>query len=93
MLPPRHQHFSAFILNEVVPPDDMTTRIVVNYFLRIFYNIPSIALPIFTIVLLKPVHAAIKSLCMKVYSFLRSPGQSNPEISMSVHSTVVSMTN
>ena len=77
------------ILNEVVPPDDMTTRIVVNFFLRIFYNIPSIALPIFTIVLLKPIRAAIKSLCTKVYPCVRSPGQSDPEISTSAHSTVV----
>ena len=81
------------ILNEVVPPDDMITKIVVNYLLRIFYNIPSIALPIFTIVLLKPIRAAIKNLCTKVYPCVRRPTQSNPETSTSVHSVVVLVTN
>ena len=52
--------FIPLIKNAI--PDEPKTMIVVNYLLIMVLNIPSIATPIITIVLLKPVRVAIKAM-------------------------------
>ncbi len=45
--------------------------IAVDYFLRVFLNIPSIVFPIIAIALLKPVRIAMKQMSMKVFCACR----------------------
>ena len=54
------------LIRKAIADNDITTIVALNYFLRLVFNVPSIATPIVTIVLLKPVRVAIKAAIKKV---------------------------
>ena len=52
-------------------------QIAVAYFLRVLFNLPSIATPIVSIVLLKPLRTAMKQLLMKFFCACNKTNQSD----------------
>ena len=54
-------------IRAAIPKNDVTTIVALNYFIRLVFNVPSIATPIITIVLLKPVRVAIKTWIKKFF--------------------------
>ena len=57
--------FNPFIFKEIILNNTLTTLVAVQYALRLFFNIPALAIPVAAIALLKPVRDSIKSISKK----------------------------
>ena len=53
------------LIRNAIPENDIVGFVLVNYLLRLIFNVPAVATPIVGIILLKPLRIAIKNISKK----------------------------